>query len=63
MRSLKIYSDAKYLPDGFRHCQMLYPFWGFCPLPRSSRDFRPLLDIPELNADRLAHYVERGRTL
>ena len=60
---MKIYSDRKYLPAGFRQCHLLYPFWEYRPLPDSAPEFRPLFDNAELNVNRLKKYVERGRSI
>ena len=50
---MKIYSDKKYLPNGFTHCPLLYPFWG---IP-------PTLAGQEFWARRFDRYVESGRRI
>ena len=50
---MKIYSDKKYLPKGFPHCPLLYPFWG---IPATFASF-------ELGAHRFDHYLEVGRNI
>jgi hypothetical protein len=46
---MKLYADARYLPDPLPHCPLLYPFWG--DTPRSAFQLGP---------HRFKRYIESG---
>ena len=52
MGSLEVYCDQAYLPEGSKHIEMMYPFWG-----------RPPAGDPDLEPDIFTRYIECGRNL